>query len=278
MNASVFILVLVFQLVGGEFQHTVKAGESLTSIGALYGVDARVIAEQNKLAAAARIHAGQVLAVNNRHIIPSGTGAEIVINIPQRMLFHFGKGITHMYPIAAGQPSWRTPLGPFTVLTMEMNPIWDVPLSIQDEMRAEGRPVLTKVLPGPNNPLGEYWIGTSFPGIGIHGTNAPASIYSLQTHGCIRLHPENIGDLFERVQIGATGRIVYEPVLLTVVDGVVYLEVHADPYGKGAQPLDVARNLARNAGLEESADWTEVMRVVRKHEGVARAVVRILHR
>src|SRR5207244_4257585 len=59
----------------------------------------------------------------------------------------------------------------------------------------QGKPVLTHVPPSPANPLGKYWLGLSIPGVGIHGTNAPSSIYNLQTHGCIRLHPDDIEKL-----------------------------------------------------------------------------------
>jgi L,D-transpeptidase ErfK/SrfK len=277
MNAVLPILMLVGQIVGGDWQHTVKPGESLTSIGAFYGVDGRVIAEQNGLAASARLKPDQILTINNRHIVPGNDGAEIIVNVPQRMLFHFAPPGVHGYPIAAGKRSWRTPMGAFSVLTMEVDPVWDVPPSIQEEMRAQGKPVLTRVPAGPTNPLGKYWMATSLPGIGIHSTNAPASIYSLQTHGCIRVHPLNIEDLFGQVRVGSVGRVVYEPVLLAVVNGIVFIEVHADAYGKAPKALDKVRKLAREAGVEDAVDWTKVGDAIRKHDGIAMRVTRLEH-
>ena len=50
--------------------------------------------------------------------------------------------------------------------------------------------------PGPDNPLGKHWLGLSIHGYGIHGTIAPSSIYQFRTHGCIRLHPDDIAELF----------------------------------------------------------------------------------
>jgi L,D-transpeptidase ErfK/SrfK len=188
------------------------------------------------------------------------------------MLFHFGPGAVSAYPIAAGSRSWPTPLEEFSVLTLEVDPVWDVPLSIQEEMRAQGKPVLTRVPAGQGNPLGTHWIGTSIPGIGIHGTNAPSSIYSLQTHGCIRVHPVNIGALFEKVSLGAPGRVIYEPVLLALADGLVYLEAHPDGYRVGQPAAEVARKLAREAGVENAVDWNAAEEVIRKREGIARVV------
>ena len=36
----------------------------------------------------------------------------------------------------------------------------------------------------------------------IHGTNAPGSIGGFVSYGCIRMHNEDISDLFSRVQVG----------------------------------------------------------------------------
>lgn len=41
--------------------------------------------------------------------------------------------------------------------------------------------------PGPNNPVGESWIGLSLAGYGIHGTPTPERIGRAESHGCFRL-------------------------------------------------------------------------------------------
>jgi L,D-transpeptidase ErfK/SrfK len=264
------ILLILLQLVGGDSTATVRAGDSLTAIAARSGADTLVIGEANGLKAPFLLHPGQTLKIDNRHIVPDLEGAAIVVNIPQRMLFHVGSdGVVHGYPIAAGKSSWKTPTGDFTVLTREKNPTWDVPLSIQEEMRREGKPVLTQVAPSPENPLGAFWIGLSLPSIGIHGTNAPASIYHLATHGCIRLHPDDIKALFSEVTIGAKGRIIYEPVLMTQSAGSIFLEVHPDTYQKGSLSLEQVQELARSRGYLDALDRTAVQDVLRKHDGIA---------
>jgi hypothetical protein len=45
--------------------------------------------------------------------VPAADGARIIIN--QRMLFYFER-FAAAYPIAAGQPTWRTPLGEFKIV------------------------------------------------------------------------------------------------------------------------------------------------------------------
>jgi L,D-transpeptidase ErfK/SrfK len=267
--------LLLGQVVGSEFIHTVAAGDSLTGVGARYGVELRVLAEANALNTSQHLKPGQTLRIDNRHIAPRSDGAHVVINVPQRMLFYFDQGqVTCGYPIAAGRPDWRTPLGDFEIMSKEEDPTWDVPPSIQEEMRRAGKPVLTHVPPSPENPLGEYWIGLSLQGIGIHGTNAPSSIYKLTTHGCIRLHPEDVRNLFSEIGVGARGRIVYEPVLVAKVANTVYLEVHPDAYKTAPDPFRKVLDIASTDGFLEMLDLALVKEVIQKRDGIARDVTR----
>jgi L,D-transpeptidase ErfK/SrfK len=274
LGATVLVLA---QIVGSEFAYTVKQGESLTSVGARFGVDVRVLAEENDLASTKHLQPGQLLKIDNRHIVPPAIDneeAKLVVNVPQRMLFFLGEGLLRAYPIAAGSRGWKTPLGAFTIALKETDPTWDVPVSIQAEMRRTGKPVLTRVLPGPQNPLGKYWIGLSIPGVGIHGTNAPLSIYGNVTHGCMRLHPDDISALFSEIRVGDRGRIVYEPALLAGTAEGVFLEVHQDVYKKGGDPLQIVLDRAREEGLFHALDMTRVLETIRRHDGIARDVTK----
>jgi L,D-transpeptidase ErfK/SrfK len=225
-------------LVGTVRTHTVRAGDSLAMIAARAGLPTARLAADNALPPDARLRRGQVLRLDNRHIVPHTAGSGMLINVPQRMLFVIEDGeAVAAYPVAAGQPDWQTPFGIFEISAKEVDPTWDVPLSIQREMRQQGRRVLTRIGPGPQNPLGDRWMAVGATGIGIHGTNSPASIFSLSTHGCIRLHPEDIRDLFDRVHVGTLVRIVYEPVLTASdAEGRTWVEVHPDAYGLAPPP------------------------------------------
>jgi L,D-transpeptidase ErfK/SrfK len=266
------VLWLGSQLVGSEFNYTVQPKDSLVSIAARFGVDSRVIVERNGLKQL-KLQPGQVLTIDNRHIVPDFDGKEIVVNIPQRMLFYFKNArLTEHYPVAAGKRGWTTPIGAFEIVSTDEDPTWHVPPSIQEEMRREGKPILTVVAPGPNNPLGSYRLTTSLPGIAIHGTNVPTSIYSLQTHGCIRLHPDDIQDLFDMTAEGTSGRTIYNPVLIAHIGNSIFIEVHPDVYNKGPDPeLFIRETLGTNA-LADSVDWGAVKQVIRKRDGVARDV------
>jgi hypothetical protein len=125
MNTFILASIVLLQLVGGTFTYTVQKGDSLTSIGARFGVDARVLAESNSLEGD-KLATGKTLKIDSRHIVPPSNGVAIVVNVPQRMLFHFAPGsASEAYPIAAGRPSLRTEIGDFQILRMEENPTWD---------------------------------------------------------------------------------------------------------------------------------------------------------
>ncbi|HEU4427444.1 MAG TPA: L,D-transpeptidase family protein [Myxococcota bacterium] len=267
-------------IVGGAHGYEARAGDSLTSVSARFGVDVVVLARANGLAPTASLALGQMLAIENPHIVPAIPDTDpphaslIVINVPQRMSFLFRDGRLELaFPIAAGRATWRTPIGEFEIDERVTDKTWIVPISIQEEMRREGRPVKAIVPPGPDNPLGRHWLGLSRSSCGIHGTIAPASIYSLRTHGCIRLHPDDAATLYEAVSVGDPVRIVYEPLLLAALpDGRVCLEAHRDVYRRAPDVGDWLRDtLARNL-LARRVDSEFAARVIEARDGIARDV------
>lgn len=148
------------RVAGGDSSCMVWPGDILAGIGARFGVDYRLIARQNGIADANRIQAGKQLRIHNPHIVPAGMDDGILINIPQRMLFHFRKGeLLAAYPVGLGKPEWPTPEAEFKIISMETHKAWLVPQSIQEEMRCEQKAVREEVPPGPDNPLGAHWLG-----------------------------------------------------------------------------------------------------------------------
>jgi len=264
-------------ITGRLYTYTVQPGDTLTSVGARAGADVRGLARLNGLALDGILDIGRQLIVDSRHVLPHVLDTRIVINIPQRMLFLFTDGrLAAAYPVGLGRRGWETFTGSFSTTRLEISPTWDVPRSIQEEMRRAGQPVTQSVPPGPTNPLGKYWIGLDRPGFGIHGTNAPSSIYQFQTHGCIRLHPDDIADLFGRVAVGMPGEIVYAPVLFALTaDGAVLIEVHPDIYRRSGDLRRQARELAERRGLTSLIDWARADAAIDQRDGVVAGISRL---
>ncbi len=123
----------------------------------------------------------------------------IVINRSSNHLFLYDIGkLRRTFNVATGQAIYPTPKGVWHIVVKWKNPTWYPP--VQDAW-ARG---LKPVPPGPNNPLGTRWMGLDAPGVGIHGTDEPASIGYSASHGCIRMQVPDAEWLFDHVEVGTT--------------------------------------------------------------------------
>lgn len=89
------------------------------------------------------------------------------------------------FPITPGSEKLPAPVG-----TWKVESVVTLPFFRRDEaMLNEGRrsDEAIKLPPGPRNPVGVVWMALNKEGIGIHGTDNPATIGRSASHGCIRL-------------------------------------------------------------------------------------------
>lgn len=130
-------------------------------------------------------------------------GSVILINRSLNRLELFaGAKPVRTFKVATGQAIYPTPKGTFHIVVKQRDPWWYPPT--YDSWAANLKPVP----PGPDNPLGTRWMGLSVPGVGIHGTDEPASIGYSESHGCIRMQVPDAEWLFEHVDVGTTVFIV----------------------------------------------------------------------
>jgi lipoprotein-anchoring transpeptidase ErfK/SrfK len=135
-------------------------------------------------------------------VTPRSFGPTIVIRRGSKRLYLYRRTkFKASFGVATGLPQYPTPLGRFTIVTMQRHPWWYPP----DSDWADGA---QPIPPGPGNPLGTRWMGLSVGGVGIHGTPNSASIGYSASHGCIRMRIPDAEWLFERVRIGTTVFIV----------------------------------------------------------------------
>lgn len=256
-------------LVGGRTVYEVKAGDTLGAIGARFGVARATLIEMNGLTAPYALAAGQSIVVDNTHIAVANPQVNLTINVAQRLLVLTEGESARAFPIAVGRRTWPTPVGAFAITSKETDPAWDVPVSIQREMAQQGKPVIARMEPSPLNPLGRHWIGLSLPGLGIHGTNAPSSVYAFASHGCIRMHPDDVAVLFQRVEVGMTGVLIYQPVIVAVIDGRIWVEAHPDEYRRISDAAGLIRTVIEREDLGARVNWVLVDEVLHQRRGRA---------
>ncbi|MCX5813537.1 MAG: L,D-transpeptidase family protein [Proteobacteria bacterium] len=278
-SCFLFIASVVFGaeiMIGGITQYTVQKDDRLELIGAKLGVFWKNIAKENNLDPKAPCVAGQVLKVITRKIVPRIVEDGIIINIADRTLYYFKMGKLTTYPVGVGLAreddfgDWRTPTGKFVIVGKRKNPTWSVPDSIQLETAFKGKEVEETVPPGPKNPLGRYAVQTSIPGVLIHETIWPASVYRFQSHGCIRMLPENMEIFFEEVGKGTKGEIIYEPVkIMLTQEGKSYLEVRTDTYRRFSSLKDRVWKLIDERGIRDKVDVSKVEQIIKDQSGIA---------
>ena len=268
------------RIVGGKGIYTVRKGDSLSLIASRLGVRLSNLTGMNHLKTEAVLTPGQRLKYNNRRIVPKSIKNGIIVNIPDRSLYLFRNSkLSARYPVALGMAkkkestAWQTPVGRFQIVDKKKNPTWKIPLSIQKEMEENGEEVLESIPPGPKNPLGKYSLRTDLAGILIHSTTRPASINSFSSHGCIRMMPENMVQLFNSVVVPTQGEIIYQPVKVAVTgEGRVFLEVNSDSYGKITDMAAEVRKAINRQRAGSMVSWQLVKRITNEKSGIAEEV------
>ena len=207
---------------------------------------------------------GEKITIPTSWILPVVDKKGIVINIPELRLYLFLNDIKMVktYPIGLGVLDSPTPFGRFTIVEKTKNPTWNIPLSLQEKYGRKAIP------PGPDNPLGEYRLRLSNHDYGIHGTNAPWGIGRLVSHGCIRLYPEDIEELFSVVDVGTPVEIINEPIKIGFKDGRIFVEVHPDLYNEISDPLLHTAKKLFTYRIWEKVDLDLLVQALEEHQGV----------
>ncbi|MBR0970644.1 MULTISPECIES: L,D-transpeptidase family protein [Bradyrhizobium] len=104
------------------------------------------------------------------------------------------------YPASIGSPDRPTPSGALKVTATDEKPTYHYNPEYKFHSVKSKKPFDVK--PGPNNPVGAYWIGLSAQGYGIHGTAEPDKVSKSASHGCIRLTNWDVRRLGDNVKRG----------------------------------------------------------------------------
>lgn len=120
----------------------------------------------------------------------------VTISKKERTVRVFRRGeLVKTYRVAIGSKQYPTPEGLFSVQTKQVDPVWNVPNS------SWAGSLAGQTIPAgdPRNPLKARWIGFN-GGVGFHGSGQTSG--GATSHGCIRMIPREVIDLYERVDMG----------------------------------------------------------------------------
>ncbi len=285
---TIFIFLLNFVLyatentdvIGNIKYYTIKKDETLISIARRFNLSfPEIMSANSSINDPWLLEEGVTIILPTRHILPSNKREGVVINKGDLRVYYYKNEQIHSYPIGIGRQDWETPIGKAIILNKKKNPYWTVPESIMKE-----EPHWPKVVkPGPDNPLGSRAIYLSMPGYLLHGTNKPWGVGMKVSHGCIRLYPESIEEMYELIKLGDKVTITDEPVKAGWLGGVLYLEVHVmHEYGEeeGTKKSsyikllpDALKALQQKAGIHiAKIDRDKVTEIVKRASGMPEAI------
>lgn len=128
--------------------------------------------------------------VNVQPAAADPTGPWLEADLSERKLtIHNGDQDVASYSVAVGRGSYATPLGNYTIRKIVWNPAWVPP----DSKWAKGKKPQPPGAPG--NPMKLVKIFFHEPDYYIHGTNDPESLGKAESHGCLRMDPDDAYDV-----------------------------------------------------------------------------------
>jgi L,D-transpeptidase ErfK/SrfK len=276
-------------LIGTPTSFTITKGDTLLDIGRWYGLSAREISDANGHLDWWAPPAGRDLILPTERILPEGPRVGIVMNIPEMRIYYFypptvvrrrgrhlaatfsggSARVVYTFPVGLGRFDWKTPVGAWRVTGKLVNPTWVLPKDIYEEhLERDGE--ADHVIPGgaPDNPLGHYKLVLSLSEYGIHGTDVPWGVGMNVSHGCIRLYPENIEQLYGMTPVGTPGRFVYQPIKFGWRGDRLYVEVHDDLYGVYPGLWNHALHEVTRLRLGSSVDMQKLQAAVEAKSGL----------
>ena len=170
---------------------------------------------------------------------------EMVLNIPARKLTLYNNSqAVKEYPVGVGKALTPTPLGRFKIVRRIHNPAWVNPYR-QSKV----------IAPGETNPIGQYWLGFAMnkksQEYGFHATSDLNSVGKASTHGCIRMNPSDMKELFNLVKVGTIVHVIYNPVEVKEFQNRLFVRAYPDIYNYMTEDeyIQFAKNQLSGANL-----------------------------
>jgi lipoprotein-anchoring transpeptidase ErfK/SrfK len=171
---------------------------------------------------------------------------QIVVSFGDRRLYLVtrpGEAVSYPIAIPREQSRWQ---GVTNVSMKRENPSWTPTAT----MRAEN-PRLPNWVPGghPLNPLGVRALYLGSSAYRIHGTDAPWTIGSAVSKGCIRMYNQDVLDLYPRVDMGAKVTVTWnkfstEPSVASADEDEVVAKPKTRSAGKHARRVAAQKSAA----------------------------------
>ncbi|MBE0463308.1 MAG: L,D-transpeptidase family protein [Halomonadaceae bacterium] len=217
---------------------------------------------------------GTEVVIPAQYILPPAPREGVVVNLSELRLYYYpadNPGIVETYPVSVGRNEFATPVGLTRTTVKVKDPAWAPPASMRREAAERGDPAPAVVPPGPDNPLGEHAILLAMPSYLIHGTNRPDGVGMRVSRGCIRMYPEDIKSLYERLPSGTKVNLMDAPFKAGwAADGTLFVQSYPQLEENVGDFEPLLAAIERVDALTEDqveVDYEQVKRAVESPDG-----------
>jgi lipoprotein-anchoring transpeptidase ErfK/SrfK len=167
-------------------------------------------------------------------ISPQYGHGQIIVSFGDRRLYFVtrpGEAISYPIAIPREEDRWE---GVTTISDKRVNPSWTPTAAMMAE-----NPRLPRWVPGghPMNPLGVRALYLGSSAYRIHGTDAPWTIGTAVSKGCIRMYNQDALDLYPRVSVGAVVTVTWQNI--TAARGLVSTRSPSRPHLREMRQSDL---------------------------------------
>jgi lipoprotein-anchoring transpeptidase ErfK/SrfK len=141
-----------------------------------------------------KLNGGRKIATGSELVVPAvrdtkpnaqAASIQVLKGDRQLLLLDAGGRPIAAFPVSIGGRNDPLPVGEMTIRNEVTDPVFHYDPKLMWDAKKHHREV--DFAPGPNNPIGDTWLGLSKPHWGIHGTPDPALVGRAETHGCLHL-------------------------------------------------------------------------------------------
>jgi lipoprotein-anchoring transpeptidase ErfK/SrfK len=180
-----------------RFPRTILIPVFMAAVGALSATACAQIAVPRTAATAGRVLSPEDSAMRSNMAPAVAADAPVALyaDLGARMItVQAGGQKVKTFAVSVGQPRYPTPPGTYKIRKIIWNPSWRPP---PDSKWAQGK---TAKGPGePGNPMKVVKIFFKEPDYYIHGTDDVESLGGAESHGCLRMAPEDVTELAKYV-------------------------------------------------------------------------------
>lgn len=276
-QALTFKITPSTDVVGHIYEVSAHLGETLLDVGRRNDIGAfQIIAANPNLSPKKALNVGIPVVIPAQFILPNVPREGIVINLAeQRMYYYLEDNETLITePVGIGrQGEWQTPLGETKIIKKVIEPNWYPTANVRREAAKHGTPIPWKFPPGPNNPIGKHILRLGWNSYLIHGTNQTESVGGQVSAGCIRMLPEGIERLFDKVAPGTKVKVIDEPYKIGLKNHQIFLESHNSVNNKTISMKDVITQIQQKISLEKSLiRWQQVQKYGLERSGLPKII------